>query len=253
MEQLSRLKLLGQVELLKDITGTLASGINRPQNADRNYAELRRTLLQAPGLQAVLPKFLSEGHTLDDFWSLTHTNFPYLTQAAQRRDWLRRQFLPVLDALENDRLPVQPSTAPQQFFGPGTQHDGFVAIRELMLSAKQSILVTDNFVDQTLWPMLANLPSGVAIRILTKKFPADFAAEASKFAKQYSMTVDVRRTDNVHDRFVLCDSNRCWHLGASIKDFGGKAALISEITSPAIVSTVLAQLEGIWKVSSSIT
>ena len=236
MEQLKRLKLLGQVEQLKDITGTLASGMNRPQEADRNYAELRRTLLRTPELQAVLPKFLSECHTLDDFWSLTHTHFPYLTQGAQRRDWLRRQFLSVLDALENDRLPVQSATGGQQFFAPGTQHDGFVAIRELIVSAKQSILVADNFVDLTLWPMLANVPSGAAVRILTKKFPADFATEASKFAKQYSMTVDVRRTDNVHDRFVLCDSKRCWHLGASIKDFGAKAALISEITSPAIVS-----------------
>jgi hypothetical protein len=253
VEQLKRLKLLGQVEQLKDITGTLASGMNRPQEADRNYAELRRTLLRTPELQAVLPKFLSECHTLDDFWSLTHTHFPYLTQGAQRRDWLRRQFLSVLDALENDRLPVQSATGGQQFFAPGTQHDGFVAIRELIVSVKQSILVADNFVDLTLWPMLANVPSGAAVRILTKKFPADFATEASKFAKQYSMTVDVRRTDTytIDLYFVIANDVGIWvrRSRTSVQ----RRHSFQKLLVRQSFQQVQSQLEAIWKVSSSIT
>ena len=251
MEEAQRKKLLDRVEIVKSVTGLVASGVNRPTGADRTYEEVRRALLQTPELKVVLPNFLSECHTLDDFWALVHTKFGLLATPAQRRDWVRQQFLPVLDALENDRLPAQTLKA-QQFFAPGTQHDGFVAVRELIATVGKSILIADNFVDQTLWPLLTNLPNGASIRILTRNLPPDFGTEARKFAKQYGITVEVRTTDTIHDRFVFCDDKRCWHLGASIKDFGVRAALISEVTSPIIASAVHAQLEAIWQASKPV-
>jgi hypothetical protein len=237
---------------LKSSALTAASGVGIAtydlSDATRaRYAEMRQVLLKESALIPVLPAFLKECHTLDDLWSLAHTRFAYgVANEAPRRDWVRQQFLPVLDALENDRLPVITSVEGQKFFAPGTQHDGFVAIRELVSTAKKMIFIADNFVDKTLWPLLANFPPGSKISILTKKHPPDFRTEANAFAKQYGIEVEVRTTENIHDRFIVCDG-QCWHLGASIKDFGMRAALISEVASQEISAAVCIQLEKIWQ------
>jgi hypothetical protein len=201
----------------------------------------------ATDLVPVLPTFLRDCRTLEDFWSFIHSKFPGAVPSAPRCDWVRQQFLPALDALENDRLPATQPSQEQQFFAPGKQHDGFVAVRELVSAAKVSLLIADNFVDKTLWPLLTNLPHGSTIRILTKKLPADFGVEARNFTKQYNIVVEVRTTDALHDRFVICDDQQCWHLGASIKDFGVRAAFISEVSGGTISGAVRKELERIWQ------
>jgi hypothetical protein len=232
----------------KFVSGLAASGVNRTVENNRAYEETRRALLQEKDVFPVLPKFLSECHTLQDVWAFIHTRFGLLSHPAQRLDWVRQQFLSALDALENDRLPTQ-MPAGQKFFPPGTPHDGFITIREIISATKQSLLIADNFVDKTLWPLLANLPQGTSIRILTKSAPADFGVEAQNFAKQYGMAVEVRVTNVLHDRFVVCDNKRCSHLGASVKDFGVKAALISDVVGDSIASAVRNELEAIWQAS----
>ena len=197
-------------------------------------------------LAPVLPAFVKECHTLNDFWGFIHSKFR-VGESAARREWVRQQFLPVLDALENDRLPSARVTEGQQFFAPGKQHDGFVAVRELVSTAKKSLLVADNFVDKTLWPLLTNLPQGATVRVLSKKVTSDIGVEAKTFSKQYGIAVEVRTTDEIHDRFIICDDQRCWHLGASIKDLGAKAALISEVSSDSISLAVRKEFERMWQ------
>ncbi len=249
MDRNQRRQLLVVAQEVKHVTGLVASGVNRTNDNDRAYIEGRRALLDTQELAPLLPQFLRECHTLADFWGFIYTKFPSALFPAPRRDWVRQQFLPVLDALENDRVPTTQPTQEQQFFAPGKQHDGFVAIRELVSAAKKSLFVADNFVDKTLWPLLTNLPTGALIRVLTKQgsMPADFMTEAQKFTKQYGIAVEVRTTDDLHDRFLVSDDQRCWHLGASVKDFGGRAALISEVTSQNIALAVRKVLEALWQ------
>jgi hypothetical protein len=237
---------------IKGATNKAASGVGMVSldinpMVSKNYEDARKVLMLATDLTPVLPTFLRDCHTLEDFWSFIHAKFPGALPSAPRCDWVRQQFLPVLDALENDRIPATRLSQEQQFFAPGKQHDGFVAVRDLISIAKESLLIADNFVDKTLWPLLTNLPAGSRIRVLTKKIPADFRVEAQNFSKQYNVVVEVRTTDALHDRFVLCDDQRCWHLGASIKDFGVRAAFISEVSSDTISVAVRKELEQIWQ------
>ena len=85
------------------------------------------------------------------------------------------------------------------------------------------------------------------MRVLSKKVTSDIGVEAKTFSKQYGIAVEVRTTDEIHDRFIICDDQRCWHLGASIKDLGAKAALISEVSSDSISLAVRKEFERMWQ------
>jgi hypothetical protein len=140
---------------------------------------------------------------------------------------------------------------PTQVFVPaGSTHDAYVEVRKLCATATQSITNVDSYVDDTLWPLLKNLSATVAIRILTAQMKGDFALEGKKFAAQHGNAVEVRTTKSYHDRFILLDGTKCWHLGASIKDAGNKAFLMSEVLSPALVATVLTDVQITWDAGS---
>ena len=79
--------------------------------------------------------------------------------------------------------------------------------------------------------MLATSSSQIlTIQLLTAKVPLDFALERSKFRNQFpQFAVEARKTPDFHDRFIITDDRRCWHIGASIKDAGRKAFMMSEV------------------------
>src|SRR5712692_2785976 len=57
-----------------------------------------------------------------------------------------------------------------------------------------------------------------------------FGLETKKFVKQYPrFKIEVRKIDKFHDRFIIPDDPKCFHMGASIKDAGGKAFMISQV------------------------
>lgn len=113
----------------------------------------------------------------------------------------------------------------------GTEYDSYRAIKQVIQEAKQSIAVVDPYLDGTIFTILATSPaSALSVKLLTAKVPADFALEGAKFRKQFpQFAVEARKTSDFHDRFIIVDDRRCWHIGASIKDAGGKTFMISEL------------------------
>lgn len=143
---------------------------------------------------------------------------------------------------------------PMQVFLPaGSAHDAYVEIRKIVQLSNSEILIVDSYVDETLWPLLKNLSPNTKIRILTMTMKGDFTLEAKKFLAQHGNAIEVRQTPQYHDRFILMDGGRCWHLGASIKDAGTKAFAMSEILSPEISSAIRADVEGKWNAATVVS
>jgi hypothetical protein len=143
---------------------------------------------------------------------------------------------------------------PDQVFLPaGSQHDAYVEIRGIVVGGVGDLMIIDPYLDQTLWPLLTNVPKTVRIRILGQTLKGDFALEARRFATQHGAAVEIRRTANYHDRFIVVDGTRCWHLGASIKDAGSKACLISEVVRPEVVKFIISDAESEWSRSTAVT
>lgn len=135
------------------------------------------------------------------------------------------------------------------FFPKGAVHDAYVGIREILVAAKSSLDVIDPYSDSTVFQMLsATTISNLKIRILTAKTPSDFAIETKKFKQQNAgFDITIRTAGDFHDRFIIRDSKDCFHLGHSIKDFGSKACMLSQIQDAPNCEALKAQFEKSWQ------
>lgn len=126
---------------------------------------------------------------------------------------------------------LAPGSGPvlELFFPPESQHDAYVRIREIFQRATQSIRVIDPYLDATIFKVLGSIQGSLKIELLTGKTPTDFRLEADKFKQQYQMKIEIRRSKDFHDRFIIVDEEECWHIGCSIKDAGKRAFLMSRV------------------------
>lgn len=136
--------------------------------------------------------------------------------------------------IEDNRLTPVDAEVRELFFPKGTMHDAYVEIRKIVQKTLKSICVVDPHIDHTIFIVLKTIPQlPIKIDLLTFKIHGgDFDHEASVFKAQHKdYSVEIRKTDEFHDRFIVIDETKCWHIGASIKDAGNKAALIGQINN----------------------
>ena len=135
------------------------------------------------------------------------------------------------------------------FFPKGAVHDAYVGIKEILVAAKLSLDVIDPYSDTTFFQMLsATSACNLKIRILTSKTPTDFATETKKFTQQNAgFDIAIRTTGDFHDRFIIRDSKDYFHLGHSIKDFGSKACMLTQIQDAHNYEALKNQFEKSWQ------
>ena len=115
------------------------------------------------------------------------------------------------------------------------------------------MVIVDNYVDGTLFTLLTTLNQTVAVKVLTFSTPPDFALEARKFIQQYDRTIDVKKDrTEFHDRFIILDGARVFHLGHSIKDAGSKAMMIHELEDQRNVLAVIQASQTAWNGADSV-
>jgi hypothetical protein len=169
---------------------------------------------------------------------------------AQNDDLLRQMTAVLKSTVEQLRWQLPDPT--QVFLPAGSSHDAYIGIRKIIQLATTEILIVDTYVDETLWQLLTNVPPTTKIRVMTMQMKGDFTLEGRKFATQHGNTIEVRQTKAYHDRFIIVDSGRVWHLGASIKDAGHKAFGMSEFVSPVISGGVKSDVENTWSAAALI-
>ena len=135
------------------------------------------------------------------------------------------------------------------FFPQGSPWDAFVVLRDLFAKATKSITIVDAYCDTTVFGLLQEraLDDALSLRVLCGRHAQAIAAESPAFMEQYpNVTVHVRTTMDFHDRFIVLDENVCVHVGASIKDAGKRACMVSRIEDEANRDAMLRQLEQSW-------
>jgi hypothetical protein len=142
---------------------------------------------------------------------------------------------------DEGNLVTQDALLSEQFFPPGAHYDAYVAIRSILSEATIGILIVDAYMGSTLFTTLRASPhaSSLSVRLLTsdKSLKADFKLEADKFRQQFTAAeLEVRITQDFHDRFVVIDETQYYHVGASIKDAGKRAFLISRLQDESVVT-----------------
>lgn len=124
------------------------------------------------------------------------------------------------------------------------------AIKDILGSARQSLFAVDGYVGTNLLLTLRGLePSALSVRLLTNRHSVkqDFPAELAAFRRQFpSVDIELRTSESFLDRFIVIDGDELFHIGASLKDAGGRAFMISCIENPEIAATAKAAIEQAW-------
>jgi hypothetical protein len=113
-------------------------------------------------------------------------------------------------------------------FFDGQLFDAYVFATDLIKSAQQSIILIDNYIDETTLLMLSKRKSTCKAVIYTQKTNSQIQLDLAKYNQQYP-SIELKPLKNTHDRFMILDNKSLYHIGASLKDLGNKWFAFSRI------------------------
>jgi hypothetical protein len=126
------------------------------------------------------------------------------------------KFEKLFDALEDKSI-----KAKQGIFFDGQIFDAYVFVSELIKKAKSSIILIDNYCDETTLTHLSKAGVNVKITLLSKTITKQLKLDIEKYNTQYK-NLQVIQFYSSHDRFLILDNKEIYHIGASLKDLGKK-------------------------------
>jgi hypothetical protein len=131
-----------------------------------------------------------------------------------------------LDTLKSEvkeiNLQINSHLIPTQgIFFEGQVYDAYEFVSKIIRSAKHSIVLIDNYVDETVITHLTKKDKCVTVEILTHTINSQLILDITKANKQYG-GFSVNSFNDCHDRFLIIDDEVIYHLGASLKDLGKK-------------------------------
>jgi len=113
-------------------------------------------------------------------------------------------------------------------FFDGQIFDAYLFVSDIIKSATTSIVLIDNYVDESVLMLLSKRNSNVEATIYTASIPAQLKLDLKKFNAQYSK-IEVKTFTKSHDRFMIIDNKTIFHIGASLKDLAKKWFAFSKI------------------------
>jgi phage regulator Rha-like protein len=137
------------------------------------------------------------------------------------------KFEQIFNAIEEHSLKPK-----QGIFFDGQIFDAHQFVSDLIRTARKSIIVIDNYIDDTVLTLLSKTNPKVRISILTKTISRQLALDIKKYNEQYP-AITVKEFNNSHDRFLIIDNKTVYHFGASLKDLGKKWFAFSRLDKQA--------------------
>ena len=116
-------------------------------------------------------------------------------------------------------------------FHNGQIFDAYKFATDLIKSARKSLVLIDNYVDESVLLMLSKRNQGVTAKIYTSQITQQLRLDLQKHNTQYPPINIVRHTTS-HDRFLIIDDTDVYHIGASLKDLGKKLFAFSKLNIP---------------------
>ena len=161
----------------------------------------------------VLKDYLLKGYSINHrLQALERT----VAEHSQKIDFFVRTALPPIEGV----------------FYNGQIFDAYKFATDLIKSAKHSLVLIDNYVDETTLLMLSKRNEGVSATIYTAKISQQLQLDIEKHNDQYP-PIQIRTYKESHDRFLLLDGKEVYHIGSSLKDLGKKMFAFSKMNAPA--------------------
>ncbi|MBD3268472.1 ORF6N domain-containing protein [bacterium] len=123
-----------------------------------------------------------------------------------------KNFEKVFDALQTEK-------PKQGIFYNGQVFDAHRFISDLIRSAKKSIILIDNYIDDSVLTLFSKRKRSVEVVVYTNHISRQLTLDLKKYNSQYD-PITIKEFKNSHDRFIIIDSRDVYHIGASLKDLG---------------------------------
>ncbi len=127
-----------------------------------------------------------------------------------------QKFEEIFKALESDKL-----QSDKGIFYNGQIFDAYTFVSDIIRSAKISIILIDNYVDDTVLTLLGKREQSVTAKIYTKNINNQLQLDLQRYNSQYP-AIEIELFSDAHDRFLIIDDTELYHIGASLKDLGKK-------------------------------
>ena len=170
-------------------------------------------------VNSVLKDYLLKGYSINKRLSELERT---VAQHTEKIDFFVRTALPPVEGI----------------FYNGQIFDAYKFATDLVKSARRSIVLIDNYVDETVLLMLSKHSVGVSATIYTQRITQQLQLDLDRHNSQYP-PIDIRTYRDSHDRFLIVDETDVYHIGASLKDLGKKMFAFSKLDIPAAVITDL--------------
>ena len=163
----------------------------------------------------VLKEYLLQNNSVNHrLTELEHT----VAEHSKKIDFFVRTSLPPIEGI---------------FFN-GQIFDAYKFATDLIRSARQSIVLIDNYIDESVLLMLSKRSKNISATVHTQHISPQLRLDIDRFNSQYP-PVEVRTCTKSHDRFLIIDGSEVYHIGASLKDLGKKLFAFSKLDIPASV------------------
>lgn len=149
----------------------------------------------------ILKDYLLKGYAVNKRMELLEQR---VTRTEEKIDFFVRTSLPPAEGI----------------FYDGQIFDAYRFVADLVRKAKRTIILIDNYVDDTVLSLLDKRQEGVEAIVYTKSVSEQLQLDIKRHNEQYT-PIEVQQFNKAHDRFLLID-DEVYHIGASIKDLGKK-------------------------------
>lgn len=113
-------------------------------------------------------------------------------------------------------------------FFKGQIFDAYIFVSDLVKSAQQSIVLIDNYIDESVLHLLIKRTKNVKTIIYTQRISPALKLDLEKHNQQYE-PIEILTIKSMHDRFLILDDCELYHFGASLKDLGKKCFAFSKM------------------------
>ncbi len=118
----------------------------------------------------------------------------------------------------------------QGIFYDGQIFDAYSLVSDIIRSAKSSIILIDNYIDDSVLKLFTKQKKNVEVIIYTKKISKILKQDLEKYNQQYQdKKIKIKTFKKSHDRFLIIDKKEIYHIGASLKDLGKKWFAFSKL------------------------
>jgi hypothetical protein len=160
----------------------------------------------------VLRDYLLKGYAINHRFERIENDVNYLKAKVDEFDFQIRTSLPPNEGI----------------FFEGQVFDAYVFVSKIIKTAKKSIVLIDNYIDESVLSILSKRNENVMAMIFTSNFTKQIKLDLKKHNEQYP-SIKIITFSKSHDRFLIIDNDSVYHIGASLKDLGKKWFAFSKI------------------------